>query len=158
MTSLTPHLKMVIIQRLSFYLPSDFSINPTKSEHLSEFALGAMMFLQTYTKVFAQICVHQTSPQLLAGFFCAAMQRRYTGACIGAPVHAPALPHAHKLFTFTRICPVCCVSTKVCQIAESPHLLSGKIYPWVVPQILRLTLGLGFAFKNPCGGFRVTLG
>ena len=34
---------------------------------LSELRLGAVMFLQIYTIVFAQIHIHQTSPQLLAG-------------------------------------------------------------------------------------------
>ena len=64
---------------------------------LSEFGLGALMFLQICTIVCAQICIHQTSPQVLAAFLphCsailrrAAMQRRTAKQPCAAPaVHA----------------------------------------------------------------------
>ena len=55
------------------------------------------MFLQIYTIEFAEICIHQTSPQLIAAPPCsAAPQRRAGGACTGPRMHRNA-GNAHLL-------------------------------------------------------------
>ena len=61
----------------------------------------------------------------------------------------------------------CCSTGNLVQIAESPQWLSGKIYPRVVPRILRFTLGISLGLRpreipqsSPAseGGFRFTRG
>ena len=55
---------------------------------------------------------------------------------IFSDLHSPNLGRdapAHVLLTWTRTCPVCCVSTQLWKIAESPQWLSGKIYPRTEP-------------------------
>ena len=72
---------------------------------LRELGLGTMMFLHIYTIVFVHIRIHQTSTPPSAG------------------------TRAHELITWTKTRPVCCISTQLWKIAESPQWLSVKTYP-----------------------------